>query len=61
MKKILIILIAIGAFSHQATAQCMHDMSKQGDDSTNPIKLIKNIGNLHHPVSTKNKEAQRYF
>ena len=40
-----------------------HDMHSMGMAASNdkPIELIKNIGNLHHPVATSNKKAQQYF
>ena len=40
-----------------------HTMHSMGMPVTSdkPIDLIKNIGGLHHPVSTHNTEAQKYF
>ncbi|MBV8050064.1 MAG: hypothetical protein JOZ80_02675, partial [Acidobacteriaceae bacterium] len=26
-----------------------------------PVTLVSGLGNLHHPVSTKNAEAQKFF
>src|SRR5579862_113872 len=28
---------------------------------THPVTLMTGLGNLHHPVSTKNKQAQEFF
>jgi hypothetical protein len=32
-----------------------------GADATRPIPLLSRLGNLHHPVTTTNELAQRYF
>ena len=33
----------------------------QGPETAKPVFLMDGLGNLHHPVSTKNTEAQKFF
>ncbi|HVG18277.1 MAG TPA: tetratricopeptide repeat protein [Blastocatellia bacterium] len=49
---ILLLLLSAGA----ATAQHQHSSG----DAT-PASLMADLGNHHHPVSTRNREAQRFF
>src|SRR5262249_6018314 len=53
MKRLLIILAA--ALSASAFAD--HPSSKDAG----PAVLMEGLGNIHHPVSTKNAEAQKFF
>ena len=46
----IILSVTIGAFSQD------HSMS-----TMKPATLMKGLGDLHHPVSTKNAEAQKFF
>lgn len=48
---ILSFLITTAAFAHEQVLPT----------TTHPIQLMTGIGNTHHPVSTTNKEAQRFF
>lgn len=59
----LMILPAVILFSvHIAVAQQDHNMNadKSGNIS-NPAVLIPGLGNYHHKVTTKNKQAQKFF
>ena len=42
---------------------CLGAITADGStkNSTPPVRLIPGLGELHHPVSTKSREAQRYF
>ena len=42
-----------------ASAQHKHEMDQKVDMSRAP--LLKGVGDIHHPVSTKNEMAQKYF
>jgi len=33
----------------------------RGQSGEKPVVLMSGLGNLHHPVSTKNAEAQQFF
>lgn len=58
------IFFLVVAFLLRTTClSAQHDMHSMGMPLTNdkPIVLIKNIGGLHHLVSTNNAEAQKYF
>ena len=35
--------------------------SAQQQESSKPVFLMDGLGGLHHPVSTKNAEAQKFF
>jgi tetratricopeptide (TPR) repeat protein len=52
MKRLL--LPVVGLLCCSALAD--HPPSKQG-----PVVLLEGLGNLHHPVATKNAEAQKFF
>lgn len=56
MKRILI-AIAILLYSLNAPAQHQHPPA----GATKPAALIPGLGDVHHPVSTGNPEAQRFF
>ncbi len=48
--------ILISSFLLSLPAFSQHDMGE-----VKPAELLTGIGNLHHPVSTSNPEAQKYF
>src|SRR5947209_8145920 len=50
---LLVLLLACGA----ALAQHEHHPTGNKDEAT----LVAGMGSLHHPVSTKNAEAQKFF
>lgn len=52
MRKIAIVI---------ATVLCACGMSAQDPSAPKPAFLMEGLGNLHHPVSTKNAEAQQFF
>src|SRR5262250_1374815 len=51
---ILLVLLLIGL---PLMAQ---DHSSHATD-TRPVSLVSGLGNLHHPTSTQNAEAQKFF
>jgi len=55
MKNIFFILIAI-FFATTTFAQNQHAFTQE-----KTAVLLSGLGNYHHPVSTKNPEAQKYF
>jgi tetratricopeptide (TPR) repeat protein len=48
-------IAAVGVF----LAACL--ALAQGPGAAKPVFLMEGLGNLHHPVSTKNAEAQQFF
>ena len=46
----LVLFCAVSVFAQH------HNMS-----SAKPVTLVTGLGNLHHPVSTKNAQAQQFF
>src|SRR5713101_7431878 len=50
-----LVLAGVGILCCSALAD--HPPSKQGP----PAVLLEGLGNLHHPVATKNAEAQKFF
>src|SRR5690242_18113253 len=55
MKRIVFAL-AFLLLSTPAFAQHAHDAP-----AARPVTLMEGLGELHHPVSTRNPEAQRFF
>ena len=53
MKTPVIALVLLGAISLSAHSQSM--------GASKPVTLVTGIGDAHHPVSTKNAEAQQFF
>jgi tetratricopeptide (TPR) repeat protein len=43
-----------------STSLAQHEMQMAGN-AEKPVALMSGLGTLHHPTSTKNKEAQSYF
>src|SRR6516165_10419386 len=52
MKRLVLAVVALLCGSVLAD----HPPAKQG-----PVVLLEGLGNLHHPVATKNAEAQKFF
>jgi len=52
---ILLLLFSLTLFAQQS------DMQMKMDAPANTVALLPGLGSLHHPVSTKNEEAQRFF
>jgi tetratricopeptide (TPR) repeat protein len=40
---------------------CQHQARPVSKSNQAPVRLLEGMGNVHHPVSTSNPEAQRYF
>jgi hypothetical protein len=42
---------------------CLGAPSQEQDShaQTRPVTLVSGLGDLHHPVSTKNPQAQQFF
>lgn len=55
--KCSVIVLALLLFSTNAGAQHAHSSSSE----EKPAALIAGLGDVHHPVSTNNAEAQRFF
>jgi tetratricopeptide (TPR) repeat protein len=51
---VLFVVLPISARAQQSEMQMTMPAQK-------PVALLPGLGTLHHPVSTKNQEAQRYF
>jgi tetratricopeptide (TPR) repeat protein len=49
-------IIACAAWGHAEEAQ-----HHAGNSQSRPVTLVTGLGDLHHPVSTKNPQAQRFF
>lgn len=70
---LLSLIVAVGLVvgsmisTKQAIAHLPESSQTKSGEHTNPkvskpyAPLYENLGNLHHPISTKNKLAQRYF
>jgi tetratricopeptide (TPR) repeat protein len=52
---ILLVAVCAGAYAQQP------DMQMKMEQAEKPVALLSGLGSLHHPTSTKNPEAQRYF
>ena len=59
MKNYLITTLFL-LFSTTVLAQ-QSDMQTNMSSGERPVELLSGLGSLHHPASTKNPEAQRYF
>ena len=59
MKNYLVITLLL-FFSTTILAQ-QSDMQMKMSSREKPVELLSGLGSLHHPTSTKNAEAQRYF
>src|SRR5438128_3532044 len=44
-----------------AAASAVYAQHEHHSSSSEPAKLMPGLSNLHHPVSTKNAEAQKFF
>ncbi len=55
--RLFIFVIVVSLTANGAMAQ--HEHHKMPD--TNPTTIMPGLGNLQHPVSTKNADAQKYF
>ena len=53
--RILIVVIVVLCVGAAAQTHGAHQAQ------TRPVTLVTGLGNLHHPVSTKNVEAQKFF
>jgi tetratricopeptide (TPR) repeat protein len=51
----------LGAVLLCATASAQEHATSPKSPKTRPVTLVTGLGNLHHPVSTKNVQAQRFF
>src|SRR6202158_3489458 len=58
--KYFLIIAVLFLFSATAVAQ-QSDMQMKMEQSEKPVALLSGLGSLHHPTSTKNAEAQRFF
>lgn len=58
--KISILIVAFIIFN-TSVSFTQHEMSKKKSKDKNPAVLIPGLGALHHEVTTKNKEAQKFF
>jgi hypothetical protein len=54
-----VVILAIAAVIAAAPALATAHSSKPG--AAPPPRLMAGLGGVHHPVSTKNREAQRFF
>src|SRR5512147_1972276 len=59
LRKLVGLLLLSLAMVVAAAAQHKHELDKSVDMSRAP--LLKGVGDIHHPVSTRNKLAQKYF
>src|SRR3954470_3890509 len=59
LRSLRLTVLACVFFAVPATAQHKHELDKSVDMSRAP--LLKGVGDIHHPVSTKNELAQKYF
>ncbi|HEY2915175.1 MAG TPA: hypothetical protein VGK21_17555, partial [Candidatus Angelobacter sp.] len=57
MKVVICVLIALGLCGSLAAQQ--HSMHNQS--AAKKATLMTGLGDLHHPVSTSNAEAQKFF
>ena len=53
--KMILISLAILTIASGVSAQHAHE------SSSSPASIIAGLGEVNHPVSTKNAEAQRFF
>src|SRR6267143_193141 len=60
MKTVLIIFLLLVPLCAAAFAQ-QPDMQMKMEQAEKPVALLSGLGSLHHPTSTRNPEAQRYF
>jgi len=60
MKTVLIIVLLLVPLCAAAFAQ-QPDMQMKMERAEKPVALLSGLGLLHHPTSTKNPEAQRFF
>ncbi len=58
MKKIITIALLLIS---QAVVLAQHSDMQMALPAQKPVALLPGLGTLHHPVSTKNQEAQRFF
>src|SRR5262245_43103826 len=54
----LCLCVSVAIHSHQDRAFAQHG---QHSSNIEPAKLMTGLSDLHHPVSTKNQEAQKFF
>ena len=59
MRHFLLLIVAACLLAQPVVAQHQHVADKSVDMSRAP--LLKGVGVIHHPVSTKNKQAQQFF
>jgi tetratricopeptide (TPR) repeat protein len=59
LRSLRLTVLACVFFAVPATAQHKHELDKSVDMSRAP--LLKGVGDIDHPVSTKNQLAQKYF
>lgn len=57
MKQLLIVLITLTFAASAAAQQHQHPPQPQ----SKPATLVTGLGDLHHPVTTSNAEAQKFF
>src|SRR6266700_2647022 len=60
MKTVLLILVLLVSLYRSAYAQ-QSDMQMKLSTAEKPAVLLSGLGAVHHPVSTNNPEAQRFF
>jgi tetratricopeptide (TPR) repeat protein len=58
MRRIAFVIFLLLLSAQSIFAQHEHDAS---DGTANPVTLMPGMGPIHHPVSTKNAEAQAFF
>jgi hypothetical protein len=51
----------LGAALLCATAAAQEHAASHHSAKSRPVTLVTGLGNLHHPVSTKNAQAQKFF
>lgn len=56
-KSVIIALLLVS----QVVVRAQHSDMQMPMRAQKPVALLPGLGTLHHPVSTKNQEAQRYF
>lgn len=55
------LVLAIGIIGCAALARTQAGQHQASHANSRPVTLVTGLGDLHHPVSTKNPEAQQFF
>lgn len=61
MRTVVVIVLSLVPFCAAAYAQQSDMQMKMEQPAEKPVALLSGLGSLHHPTSTKNAEAQRFF